>query len=127
MFKIDDEKKIIYLTRGDDAAITFSAKDDEGNEFHPTVKDRLIFSVGKRWNDEPIFVISNEMEESEEAFWLILIKPEHTKSLPVTKFNFDVQLERRNNTTGDLEFTNTIIGKTEEINPQFILWGEMSE
>lgn len=127
MFKVDPENKIIYITRGDTASIIFSAKDSEGNEFHPTANDRLIFSAAKKVGLDPLIVITNQMNEDEEEFWTVQLKPEHTESLPFAKYAYDVQLEMRNSSTGELEAVNTIIGKTDEISPYLVIWGEVSQ
>ncbi len=127
MFKVDSENMTIYLTRGDTDSIIFSAKDQDGNQFHPTTNDCLVFSVAKKYGDEPLIEIYNKMTGIEEDFWVINILPEHTENLNFGKYAFDVQLEMRDDSTGNLTAINTIIGKTDEISPQFILWGEVSQ
>lgn len=126
MFKVDPENMIIYLTRGDSASIVFSAKDELGEQYHPTQYDRLTFSVAKKLGENPLIEIINEMSDDEEKFWTIDIETDDTKHLNFGKYNFDVQLEMRNSYSGDLEAVNTIIGKTDDITPYFILWGEIS-
>lgn len=127
MFKVDPENMTIYLTRGDTASIIFSAKDYDGNDFHPTVNDRLIFSAAKKVGEEPLIEIINKMEDNEEDFWTVQLNPEHTENLSFGKYAYDVQIEMRNSSSGDLETVNTIIGRTDEISPYLVLWGEVSQ
>lgn len=127
MFKVDPENKIIYITRGDTASIIFSAKDSEGNEFHPTANDRLIFSAAKKVGDEPLIEIIKNMNGNEEDFWTVTLLPEHTENLSFGKYAFDVQLELRDPQTSELTAINTIIGKTDEISPYLVIWGEVSQ
>lgn len=126
MFKIDSENMIIYLTRGDSASIVFSAKTDEGEEFHPTRNDRLYFSAAKKFGEEPLVEVMNVMEDDEAAFWTINIETEHTKHLKFGKYTFDVEIEMRDAETGAIEGVKTIIGKTDDLTPYLVLWGEVS-
>ena len=48
MLKIDTEKMMICLTRGDTANIVFSAIDDTGTSYTPVLNDVLRFSVAKK-------------------------------------------------------------------------------
>lgn len=127
MIKTDKEKQWIYLTRGDTADIKFGAKDDQGTEFHPTAKDKLIFSVCHVWNTTPIFTIENEMGSSENEFWTVRFEPEHTKDLEVKKYVYDVEVNKIDSVTGELQDRITIIGKTDTLNPTFVLWGEADD
>lgn len=126
MFKVDSENMIIYITRGDSASIIFSAKDKNGEVFHPTAGDRLTFAVAKKFGDEPLIEIINEMGSSEEDFWAVNLLSEHTNDLKFGKYNFDVQVEMVDAITGEVTAVNTIIGKTDDITPYFIIWGEIS-
>ena len=126
MFKVDSENMTIYLTRGDSASIVFSAKDENGQIFHPTANDRLSFSVAKKFGDAPLIEIVTIMQQDEEAFWTINLNADHTKNLNFGKYCFDVQLEIRDTNSGDLISVNTIIGKTDDISPSFVLWEEIS-
>ena len=126
MLKIDKETKFIYMTRGDAESVVFSAKDDEGEAFHPTVNDRLVFSAAKNWGDDPLLQISNTMVDDEEDWWTIEFEPEDTKPLEFKKYVYDVQIEMRNSETGELEKPVTIIGKTDKLNPMLVIWGEVS-
>ena len=128
MFKIDSENQIIYLTRGDSADIIFSARTDNGTgeQFHPTKYDKLTFCVAKKLEEEPLIQIVNEMDNDEMSFWSVSIEPHHTENLKPAKYNFDVQVEIRDSTTGELVGVKTIIGKTDDITPYFILWGDIS-
>ena len=128
MFKIDPENMIIYLTRGDSAGIVFSASNCQGDQFHPTKNDRLIFSASKKFGEEPLVEIINTMgeNESEEDFWSIQINPDDTKNLGFGKYVFDVEIEMRNSESGELEAVDTIIGQTDCVTPTLILWGEVS-
>ena len=126
MFKIDSENMIIYLTRGDSASIIFSARTQQGEEFHPTKYDKLYFSAAKKLGEEPLIEIVNEMDEDESAFWTVDIDTEDTKHLNFGKYNFDVQIEIRDSEEGSPVSVKTIIGKTDEVTPYLILWGEIS-
>lgn len=127
MLKIDSETMTISMTRGDTVDIIFSAVNEEGELFHPTKNDRLIFSVAKKIGDEPIICITNEMNNSEEEFWSIRINPSDTNELKFGKYAFDVQLEIRSSNSGALEAVDTIIGKTDTISPSLVIWGEVSK
>lgn len=126
MFKIDSENMIIYLTRGDSASIVFSAKDENGQVYHPNTNDRLSFSVAKKFGEEPLIEIITIMQDDEESFWTINLNASHTKDLSFGKYCFDVQLEMRDSESGELAGVNTIIGKTDEVTPYFIIWEEVS-
>ena len=126
MFKIDSENMTIYLTRGDSASIIFSAKSDEGEQFHPTKNDRLYFSAAKKHGEEPLIEIMNVMDDDESEFWTINLETEHTKHLNFSKYAFDVEIEMRDSVTDELTGVKTIIGKTDEITPYLVLWGEVS-
>lgn len=127
MLEIDSGTMTISMTRGDTVDIIFSAINDKGEAFHPTTKDRLIFSVAKKVGDEPIICIVNEMNDNEEEFWSIRINPQDTKELNFGKYAFDVQLEVRGAENGELEAVDTIIGKTDKVSPSLVLWGEVSK
>lgn len=127
MLKIDSETMTISMTRGDTVDIIFSAVNEEGELFHPTRNDRLIFSVAKKIGEEPIISVSNTMVDSETDFWSIRINPEDTNELKFGKYAFDVQLEIRNSETDALEAVDTIIGKTDTISPTLVLWGEVTK
>lgn len=127
MLKIDSETMTISMTRGDTVDIIFSAINEEGESFHPTRNDRLIFSVARKIGEAPIIVIMNEMTNDEAQFWSIRINPEHTEELKFGKYAFDVQLEIRNSESGEVEAIDTIIGKTDTISPSLILWGEITQ
>ena len=126
MFKVDSENMIIYLTRGDSASIVFSAKTQEGEVFHPSKYDKLCFSAAKKLGEEPLIEIVNEMDEDESEFWTINIDTEDTKKLNFGKYNFDVQIEIKDSAESEPVAVKTIIGKTDEITPYLILWGEIS-
>lgn len=127
MLKIDSNTMTISMTRGDTVDIIFSAVNEEGNLFHPTKNDRLIFSVAKKLGEDPIICIINEMNENEEDFWSIRIEPQNTSELKFGKYPFDVQLEIRGSDNGALEAVDTIIGKTDTISPSLVIWGEVSK
>ena len=55
MLKIDSEKMIIAMTRGDTANIVFSAVDDEGKTYDPVTDDVLRFAVAKKVGADPVF------------------------------------------------------------------------
>ena len=59
MININKDTYLIELTRGDNAVIEFSAKDDAGNTYLPVTGDVLVFAVAKRRNKDPIFQIEN--------------------------------------------------------------------
>lgn len=138
MLKIDAEKMLIELTRGDTANIVFSAKTEEGEEYEPVALDSLSFSVAKKIGGEPLMAISTLMEEDAEQFWTITISREDWlkknddgeviyedgKPIDLFKFGdyvFDVQLK-----TADGQ-VDTIIGATDTLSPTFRVWGEVGE
>ena len=63
MINIDTETYLIELTRGDNAVIEFSAKDDGGNVYLPDTGDKLVFAVAKMRNKDPLFQVTNEFGE----------------------------------------------------------------
>lgn len=127
MLIVDPEIMSISMTRGDTANIIFGAKSEDGEVFHPTLNDRIIFSVAKKFGEEPLITIMNKMESNEEEFWTIQIEPELTSNLAFGKYVYDVQIEIRDSSTDEITSIYTIIGKTSEISPYFTLWGEVSK
>lgn len=123
MFKIDNETMTIYLTRGNSATIIFSAKDEEGNDFHPTTGDKLIFSAAVKVGMEPVLRIENVMASSEENFWAIKFRPEDTQDLKISKYAFDVDIEIYESDV--MVDRDTIIGKTDTVSPTLVLWGDV--
>lgn len=124
MLKIDAEKMMICLTRGDTANIVFSAIDDTGTSYTPQEHDVLRFAVAKKVGADPVFEpITKIMDNDASEFWTVQIQPAHTNNLKFGDYVFDVQLTRYNN--GEPE-TDTIIGTTDEIQPIFRIWGEVS-
>ena len=127
MLKIDTEKMMICLTRGDTANIVFSAIDDTGTTYVAQPNDVLRFSVAKKVGADPLFdpitrIMGNDPSEEDE-FWTITIQPAHTNNLKFGDYVFDVQLTRYNG--GDPQ-VDTIIGTTDEVQPIFRVWGEVS-
>ena len=128
MIKIDQETQWIYMTRADSENIVFGAVDKlTGDPYIPKNKDRLIFSAAKKVGDEPLVEIVNEMDGDAEAFWNIRFDPEDTENLVFGKYAYDVELQIRNSTTGELEDRKTIIGKTDTISPTLVIWGEVTK
>lgn len=119
MLKINTEKMLIALTRGDTANIVFSAKDQSGTTYIPSVGDILKFAVAKKVGADPIFEIENTNDGDTEAFWEITILPSNTRDMKFGDYAFDVQL------THDGE-VDTIIGKTDTVSPTFRVWGEVA-
>lgn len=119
MLKIDTEKMMICLTRGDTASIVFSAVDEDGNAYSPQEGDELRFAVAKKVGADPLFEIPSVMLNDADEFWTITIQPAHTNPLKFDDYAFDVQL------THDGE-VDTIIGVTDEITPTFRVWGEVA-
>ena len=119
MLKIDAEKMMICLTRGDTANIVFSAVDDQGNTYTPVLNDVLRFAVAKKVGADPLFQKQNVMAGDATAFWTITIEPADTNPLKFGDYAFDVQLTH----DGDVD---TIIGATDEIQPTFRVWGEVA-
>ncbi len=120
MLTIDTTTMLIELTRGDSASIVFSAVDGEGNEFEPVTGDKLTFAVAKKVGDTPIFSITNEYNGDSDAFWTILIEPEHTAQLDFKTYVWDAQIQTQSSTV-------TIIGKTDDVSPKFKVWGEVAQ
>ena len=128
MIRIDQDTQWIYMTRSDTENIIFGAKDKETKEpYVPTVKDKLIFSAARKVGDEPLVQIVNEMTDDAEAFWNIRFEPEDTESLAFGKYAYDVELQMRDSSTGELEDRKTIIGKTDTKSPTLVIWGEVTK
>jgi hypothetical protein len=119
MLKIDSEKMIIAMTRGDTANIVFSAVDEQGTTYVPVANDVLRFAVAKKVGADPLFELTNIMSDDATAFWTITIQPANTNPLKFGDYAFDVQLTHN----GEVD---TIIGATDEINPIFRVWGEVA-
>lgn len=128
MLQIDTTKMLIEITRGDTASIVFSAKDGSGNTWNPSsTESTLTFSVSKKWGSEPLMEIINTYDGSSTSdYWTIKIEKEHwldESGNDIFKFSdyvWDVQV-----TTPD--FNNTIIGKTDTLEPKFRVWGESAK
>ena len=121
MISIDVNKMLIALTRGDSASITFSATDSEGQDYEPSEGDILTFAVAKKVGADPLFSISNTYDGvDDDAFWTILIEPEHTAELGFKDYAWDIQLQT---STG----IDTIIGRTDTLSPTFRVWGEVAQ
>ena len=110
---------MICLTRGDTANIVFSAVDEQGTTYVPTVGDELRFAVAKKVGADPLFEIQRIMADDADEFWTVTIQPAHTNSLKFGNYAFDVQLTHG----GEVD---TIIGVTDELNPTFVVWGEVA-
>lgn len=119
MLKIDSEKMVIAMTRGDTANIVFSAVDDQGQAYTPVLNDVLRFAVAKKVGAEPLFELTNIMANDTTAFWTITIQPLNTNNLKFGDYAFDVQLTHG----GEVD---TIIGATDDIKPTFRVWGEVA-
>lgn len=117
MLKIDKDTMTIFLTRGN------SAKDEDGEEFHPTAGDKLIFEASKKVGEEPVLSIENTMTDSEEEFWTIRFNPSDTENLSISKYAFDVDIEIYADDV--LVDRDTIIGKTDTVSPTLVLWGDV--
>lgn len=119
MFNIDTDKFLIEITRGDTASIVFGAKDAEGNDYEPTEGDELKLAVAKKVGADPIFEVTNTMDDDETAFWTINIPSSVTKEMKFADYAYDVQIISGSSVT-------TIIGKTDTITPTFRVWGEVA-
>lgn len=120
MIAIDAVEMMIAITRGDSASIVFSAVDEEGTPYTPTAGDVLKFAVANNVGEEPLFTISNTMDESAEAFWQVDIQSEDTQELDFKDYVWDLQIE-----SGDT--VDTIIGRTDDVSPVFRVWGEVAQ
>jgi hypothetical protein len=124
MIKVDIKTMWIYITRGDSAIIVFSAENEDGESFHPSNGDKLIFKATKKMGDEEsrVITIENEMDGNEEEYWSIKFKPEDTKNLAFGKYPYDVEINICDN--GEVVDVDTIIGKTDTLSPTLVIWGE---
>ena len=68
MINVETETYLLELTRGDNAVIEFSAKDEDENTYLPDTGDKLVFAVAKARNKEPLFQIPNEFGRFAQAF-----------------------------------------------------------
>lgn len=123
MLKIDSEKMIIAMTRGDTANIVFSAVDEQGTTYVPVAGDVLRFAVAKKVGAEYLFQKERLMSDDATEFWTVTIDPADTNQLKFGDYVFDVQLTRYNNGNPEVD---TIIGTTDELQPIFRLWGEVA-
>lgn len=119
MFNIDTDKFLIEITRGDTASILFGAKDAEGNDYVPVAGDELKLAVAKKVGADPIFSVTNVMDDDETAFWTINIPSNATKEMKFADYAYDVQIISGSSVM-------TIIGKTDTITPTFRVWGEVA-
>lgn len=120
MITIDTDTMLIEMTRGDTATISFGAKEADGSDYVPQAGDVLTFAVAKKWGGEPIFQVVNRYDDNPTDFWDIRIEAEQSALLGFKDYVWDVQIE-----TG--ENVETIIGKTDDIEPKLRAWGEVSE
>lgn len=129
MLNIDTETMLIELTRGDSAAIVFSAVDGDGTTFTPLAGDTIQFAVAKKWGGTPLMLIENEYDPNEEdaldKFWTIQIVTDSWLENGEDKFKFtdyvwDCQI-------GTSTGAQTIIGKTDDLEPTFRVLGEVAE
>lgn len=130
MLNIDTNTMLIELTRGDSASIVFSAVDDAGTAWNPTLPtDQIQFAVAKKWGGEPLMQIVNTYDPEDEAaldnFWTIVIGTDDWLENGEDKFKFsdyvwDCQIMT---STG----AQTIIGKTDDLEPTFRVLGEVAE
>ena len=143
MLTIDANDMMISITRGDYAAIVFSAVDGDENEWHPSEADvdTLTFAVAKKFGEEPVMSISNVYDgDDEEAFWTIEIgKPgssdwckKDAAGHVVIGTGGEPELIDFGTYVWDLQLTTstgvvTIIGKSDEMSPKFRIWGEVAE
>lgn len=130
MLNIDTNTMLIELTRGDSASIVFSAVDDAGTAWNPTLPtDTIQFAVAKKWGGTPLMVIKNTYdptdEDALENFWTIVIETDHwlENGEDIFKFSdyvWDCQI-------GTSSGAQTIIGKTDDLEPTFRVLGEVAE
>ena len=59
MLNINTDTMLIELTRGDSASIVFSAVNDEGETYTPSVGEKIKFAVAKKWGADPLMKIEN--------------------------------------------------------------------
>lgn len=142
MLNINTNEMLIELTRGDTANIVFSAVDKEGNTWTPSANtDKLKFSVAKKWGAEPLMNIVNTYDpddaEGVDKFWTITIGKDDwlakdedgvvilddegngTDLFKFSDYVWDCQIST---STG----SDTIIGKTSDLNPTFRVLGEVA-
>lgn len=119
MFKVDPDTFFIAITRGDSGSLTFGAVDDDENPYIPSDGDSLTFSVSQSASKPALFSVTNIMNDNVEAFWDIMILPEHTQGFKFGDYVYDVELKH-----GGL--VTTIIGETDDIHPKFRVWKEVT-
>ena len=130
MLNIDTNTMLIELTRGDSASIVFSAVDDAGTAWNPEYDtDTIQFAVAKKWGGTPLMVIENVFDPEDpdglEKFWTIVIDTDDWLENGEDKFKFadyvwDCQI-------GTSSGAQTIIGKTDDLEPTFRVLGEVAE
>lgn len=89
MLYVDDETKLIRLTRGDTAKIAITINIDE-EVYVPVDGDSVRFAMKKAYRDqEPILVEKDIPTDT----MILHIEPDDTKSLPYKKtYVYDVQI-----------------------------------
>lgn len=127
MLQIDTETMMIALTRGDSASIVFSAVTPDGQEWHPDEGNTLTLAVAKKWGGEVLMKCENTYDGvDEEGFWTINITDDKwfddsgNEKFKFADYVYDVQV-------GTSTGADTIIGKTDDINPTFRVLGEVAE
>lgn len=80
----------IELTRGDTLYLEIHIEDDEGNDYIPTQKDSLVFTVKKNvYQNEPLI-------QKNVYNGVLTIEHSDTQQLPYGEYVYDVQLTQAN-------------------------------
>lgn len=122
MVIIDTDTNDISLTRGDYAALVFTAYEDEGTTIHDlAMGDTVQFQMGKKYG-KPDVVKTKVKEDAlatSEDDYVIEIEPEDTKSLKFGDYFYDVSIVTA---TGEV---CTYIGDTGDNEPKFTILKEV--
>ena len=141
MLAIDTETMRIALTRGDTASIEFSAKKPNGSNFSPIVGDILRFVVTKKRGGSTVFEVANTYDstlpDALTQFWTITIGAPNSNDWYQKDSDGNVVLDSNGEPAyikfGDYKYDveiitetgkDTIIGKTDDIDPIFTVWDE---
>lgn len=108
MQKIDC--KNIYLTKGDTFKAIVSMTDTSGNPYTPESGDVIRFAMKSSYFDKRVLVEKTIPHDT----MLLQLEPEDTKSLPIKKYVYDIQITYEN---GDVDtfIDRGILTLTEEV------------
>ena len=123
MINIDQNKQHISLTRGDYAALVFTAYEEDETIFELNQGDKVQMQIGKKYGtpDKTFTTEKMDSETTTDADYTIEIHPEDTKDMKFGDYYYDVQV-----VTAD-GYVCTYIGDSGSIKPRFTLLKEVGD